>query len=582
MNNNVFFKYKLNPKTNIIISNSYFPKGFIGFDNEGEMILSENTYYEGDFTYKPNKINGVYNYRCFKIPLFNDYLWVGMDIYYQPFYEKTTEYLIDNRNRFQQIYGEFLNHSLENSNLKLNIYDKAFAEANDIDVYNFEQENYEEYISNNLNKIFEMPIGLDSNYKPVLIELNTGCFIKEYKSGFPVWTEHTQKICDKNHIPIYDIDYSVFNAFNNYTNSFLFSNKLFIKQENTKRKNKENQENIISSLDNNFEKKQSKFSFINPMLKECFCFNDLNENFENKFSFIDVKNNKWLNNFSKSIVGTSHIENGIVCQDSSIYFGSNDFQILIVSDGAGSAKFSDKGSKTLVKGLKRFVVSSFNAIYAPIVNGYEYDDNHINVAKIATIKHAIGLINDLAEDESRNVDDFLATLIIAIVGKENTFWIKVGDGALVVQYSYVENNDKDGTIKYTLKSLNDKSKSKGDLANETHFISPNLSQNFVQYGVFDNDYVTGIALMSDGLSERFVSKDDCFISTKLNDLILNPSLLKDTLNSQEFQKNEMIDNETGEIKLVAGYNGDDCSLVSIYREPSNSNFIEHFLESEKM
>jgi len=49
------------------------------------------------------------------------------------------------------------------------------------------------------------------------------------------------------------------------------------------------------------------------------------------------------------------------------------------------------------------------------------------------VKHARGLLADLAAEHRRPLKDFRCTLLLAIPGQRHLLWLKIGDGALVIE-----------------------------------------------------------------------------------------------------------------------------------------------------
>jgi hypothetical protein len=106
----------------------------------------------------------------------------------------------------------------------------------------------------------------------------------------------------------------------------------------------------------------------------------------------------------------------------------------------------------------------------------------------------------------RSDRDFRATLLLAVVGQARIFWLKVGDGELVLQ-------TRDGSMR-TLGQAD-----KGEFANQTVFVDTSLTFDSVQYGTLDANDVTGLALMSDGASERLVAHDGSRVAQRVTDFM---------------------------------------------------------------
>ncbi|MDR1031449.1 MAG: protein phosphatase 2C domain-containing protein [Treponema sp.] len=213
-----------------------------------------------------------------------------------------------------------------------------------------------------------------------------------------------------------------------------------------------------------------------------------------------IKNYSAWQAIGESVVGMAHRRGDIpvVCQDA--YCLSNKQRpVLAVCDGAGSSVMSEVGSFYLSQSIVRLINS-----LEPVIN--EMLDANINEKfgnKLAQIlyTYSIILLQDIAANNKRTVKDFRTTLLLVVAGMKNAFWFKAGDGEIVVE--------KDGALERIGTSV------KGEYSNETVFIDEHLKINDVQYGLLNTESVSGIALMSDGASERLVSMDGKNIAERL-------------------------------------------------------------------
>ena len=214
----------------------------------------------------------------------------------------------------------------------------------------------------------------------------------------------------------------------------------------------------------------------------------------------------------ESVVGLAHRRGAtpVVCQDA--YCLSNAQRvILVVCDGAGSSIMSEVGSFQLSQSIVRLIFS-----LEPVIGDLLDSGNNPkfgNVIAETLYNYSIKLLKDIASNNKRDIKDFRTTLLLVVTGKKNIFWLKVGDGEIVI--------DKDGSLECVGKTQ------KGEFANETVFIDENLKISDVQYGLLDIEPVFGIAVMSDGASERLVSIDRKTIAGRLQKFfnLLNDSKL---------------------------------------------------------
>lgn len=190
-----------------------------------------------------------------------------------------------------------------------------------------------------------------------------------------------------------------------------------------------------------------------------------------------------------SAVGTSHVATGKPCQDSAasgtVSAVEGDFLVLVVCDGAGTAEYSDVGSKKAAQTFLELV-----EVYLDENGGIEGVDREVAgewMERVAEILRAH------AGDQGHSVRDYACTLLAAIVGERQAAFVQIGDGAIVVS-----NGPEDGWS-YVFWPQH------GEYANTTNFVvSPNALD------VFDFELgprrITEIAVFSDGI-EKLVLHD---------------------------------------------------------------------------
>ncbi|GAX42888.1 hypothetical protein NIES4075_38930 [Tolypothrix sp. NIES-4075] len=223
-------------------------------------------------------------------------------------------------------------------------------------------------------------------------------------------------------------------------------------------------------------------------------------------------------------VGRSHLQSHlqVECQDAAKAV-STPRAAIFVADGAGSARFSQFGSKAVVEGLGEFT-NSKESIHQQILDQEQIlNCNESHEGKeyaYSFIKSAIETLRELSKNKECLVDDLKCTLLMAVLGKHYLFWLKVGDGFIVVE--------KDNKLEL-LGSLG-----KGEFANQTTFLSDRLKDEAIYYGFLPVQNVTGIAAFTDGAAETLVSMDGSKIAGALSNFFAetrggnfdNDSLLK--------------------------------------------------------
>ncbi|MBW4626717.1 MAG: protein phosphatase 2C domain-containing protein [Brasilonema octagenarum HA4186-MV1] len=205
-------------------------------------------------------------------------------------------------------------------------------------------------------------------------------------------------------------------------------------------------------------------------------------------------------------IGRSHLHSHpqVPCQDAAKAI-SKPRAGIFVADGAGSARLSHFGSKAVVEGLGEFT-HSIESIHQNILDREQIlNCNESNEGKeyaYKFIKYAIERLRELSEQKECRVDDLKCTLLMTVLGKHYLFWLKVGDGFIVVE--------KDNKLEL-LGSVG-----KGEFANQTTFLSERLKDEAIYYGFLPVQNVTGIAAFTDGAAETLVSMDGSRIAGALS------------------------------------------------------------------
>lgn len=129
-----------------------------------------------------------------------------------------------------------------------------------------------------------------------------------------------------------------------------------------------------------------------------------------------------------SVRGTSHERSATPCQDNSAarVLKANDRTYLLAScaDGAGTAEFSDHGSRIAVEGI-------IQVARILLENGLSLDE--IDRAQMLLWYGEVRSRID-AEAIARQMDprQLACTLLTAIVGHEGSAFAQIGDGAIIV------------------------------------------------------------------------------------------------------------------------------------------------------
>jgi hypothetical protein len=198
--------------------------------------------------------------------------------------------------------------------------------------------------------------------------------------------------------------------------------------------------------------------------------------------------------------GSSHIRAGTGCQDNAacmeLVVGAENFLLAIVSDGAGSAKFSSIGSRLAVECFARCAVShlqnfqSLDSITSDLVRDW-----------IDDIRNRIFRSAELRGTEPRQL---AATLIGALVCSNRAIVCHVGDGACVLR--------RKGGDLWEVPSW----PAHGEYATSTYFITDDPEPR-LQFNSMEGEF-SELAMFSDGIERLALD----FLNKSASDRFFNP------------------------------------------------------------
>lgn len=194
----------------------------------------------------------------------------------------------------------------------------------------------------------------------------------------------------------------------------------------------------------------------------------------------------WIYTFV-SAAGTSHIRSGNPCQDSCtcevIKSKDNDeVLIAIASDGAGSAKCSETGSRLICNIVKHEIID-----FLKRGSGLKDITRETAEGWIEKFRQEILYI---AGDNGRTARDYACTLVGAIVGLHEEVYFQIGDGAIAVLPRYCSREYK--CIFWPRR---------GEYENTTYFATEKDAAEQLQFktGEADEDEIANIAVFTDGI-----------------------------------------------------------------------------------
>ncbi|MDD3018454.1 MAG: protein phosphatase 2C domain-containing protein [Comamonas sp.] len=216
-----------------------------------------------------------------------------------------------------------------------------------------------------------------------------------------------------------------------------------------------------------------------------------------------------------AITGLAHWQKHLPCQDA-VRWSQQPRPVLVLADGAGSAAVSELGAQALTQGMLRFIASLEDEVSAWL--DQEHSPEALDALqarwRLRLLRHAQGLLHDLAEQHRRSVRDVRATLHLAVLGQKHCFWWQVGDGAIVVQEPAAPPDAPPDAPTSSLRVLGSIEQAKGEFANQTCFVDA-ASLDDVQCGHLASHRTLGWALMSDGGAEKLVAHDASRVAARL-------------------------------------------------------------------
>ena len=178
-----------------------------------------------------------------------------------------------------------------------------------------------------------------------------------------------------------------------------------------------------------------------------------------------------------SVIGTSHLSspNGI-CQDAHccVYDSDADHLVCVVSDGAGSASHSERGSRLACD------------LVCDLVSKSDADTVHTRRFALETLEAVRAKILNEAVQNNLRVREFACTLLVAVVNHERaTFW-QIGDGAICFRLP------SEDSFRFVFWP------SKGEYANVTYFVTDENAPDELEFDSLESS-LADVAVFSDGL-----------------------------------------------------------------------------------
>lgn len=160
--------------------------------------------------------------------------------------------------------------------------------------------------------------------------------------------------------------------------------------------------------------------------------NQRNSQKEHEIPPLVLNNRKWFAEY-EAVVGLKHRKPLLPGpgQDAAFASAEEQFSVIVTADGAGSSIVSDIGSQRMVSGIYRLIHTLYRSQFAQLDEEIEVNKEIVQRWALILTKHAKGILEDLSNEYRREIKDFRCTLLVGVVGKIQTFWLKVGDGTII-------------------------------------------------------------------------------------------------------------------------------------------------------
>lgn len=199
-----------------------------------------------------------------------------------------------------------------------------------------------------------------------------------------------------------------------------------------------------------------------------------------------------------SVIGTGHIRANMPCQDSNYVMQIGDSVIIAVSDGLGSAAYSDVGSKFVCQDVVTRIANSLTPPKSSLMSSISHfilgtAQAQLVMQDIMTdaVTQARAALEELATTNQHALRDYACTLLIAVLTPKEWHVLHIGDGAVVGIISTTE-----------VKTLS--APDNGEFINVTVPLTSNEYRTNLRYS-HGADELYGIALLSDGVQPMCIN-----------------------------------------------------------------------------
>lgn len=193
-----------------------------------------------------------------------------------------------------------------------------------------------------------------------------------------------------------------------------------------------------------------------------------------------------------SVIGSSHRDDGIVCQDAhAIRVGSAGDLALVVADGAGSASHSALGAKLLSERVADALIACSDGSVEAVTHAVERTVETLREELSPTSSETVEPYADGATPALR---EYAATLVACCLRPSGGVFVHIGDGAAIAL------DTRNGAAQLVSPPEN------GEYINETFFFTMPSWREHLRVSSCGEEIDT-VFLMSDGVTPLAVGRD---------------------------------------------------------------------------
>lgn len=257
---------------------------------------------------------------------------------------------------------------------------------------------------------------------------------------------------------------------------------------------------------------------------------------------------QWLAS-AVSIQGTSHDISGDLCQDHSIARRFGEAYILVLSDGAGSCKYSRNGARAACIGFIRSARQLLNPYLSDAPALEDFLEGSTKDDWRFAVEGARELIERMAIHHGHDAHSEMAcTLLAAVIGRDAAIVLQVGDGAWVSEREESQ---------FSCETWPEN----GEYTNETFFVTQADWVEHMQFSVIRrSEGLRALVGFSDGVERLCI---DFRTRAPVAGFFGPLSALRQTATRKNFETSlrSFLVSER-----VTAITDDDCSVVAVCRE----------------